>query len=34
VLEAAKTWVYRPARRDGAPVKYKKRIQVKVEAGR
>jgi hypothetical protein len=28
LLAAAKTWSYRPARLDGAPVKYRKRIQV------
>lgn len=28
VVGAAKTWVYRPARRDGAPVKFRKRIQI------
>jgi hypothetical protein len=28
VLSAAKTWTYRPARLDGAPVKYRKRIQI------
>ena len=28
LLAAAKTWVYRPARLDGAPVKYRRRIQV------
>jgi tetratricopeptide (TPR) repeat protein len=28
VLAAAKTWVYRPARLDGAPVKYRRRIQI------
>jgi TonB family protein len=33
VLVAAKNWVYRPARRDGAPVKYKKRIQIAVAPG-
>ena len=27
LLAAAKTWVYRPARMDGAPVKYRRRIQ-------
>lgn len=33
VLSAARTWVYRPARRDGAPVKYRKRIQIAVTPG-
>jgi hypothetical protein len=28
LLAAAKNWMYRPARLDGAPVKYRKRIQV------
>ena len=28
LLTAAKSWTYRPARLDGAPVKYRKRIQV------
>jgi hypothetical protein len=28
LLSAAKSWTYRPARLDGAPVKYRKRIQV------
>jgi tetratricopeptide (TPR) repeat protein len=28
LLAAAKNWMYRPARVDGAPVKYRKRIQV------
>jgi hypothetical protein len=28
VLAAAKNWLYRPARREGAPVKYRKRIQI------
>lgn len=28
LLAAAKNWVYRPARLDGTPVKYRKRIQV------
>lgn len=28
LLAAAKTWTYRPARLDGSPVKYRKRIQV------
>jgi hypothetical protein len=30
LLAAAKTWLYRPARLDGAPVKYRKRIQIAV----
>ena len=30
LLAAAKTWVYRPARLDGAPVKYRRRIQIKL----
>lgn len=33
VLAATKTWVYRPARRDGAPVKYRKRVQIAVKVG-
>jgi len=28
ILAAAKTWTYRPARRDGMPVKFRKRIQI------
>jgi hypothetical protein len=28
VLAAAKTWMYQPAMRNGAPVKYRKRIQL------
>jgi TonB family protein len=28
VLAAAKTWTYQPATRSGAPVKYRKRIQL------
>jgi TonB family protein len=28
LLQAAKTWRYQPARRDGVPVKYRKRIQL------
>jgi hypothetical protein len=28
LLAAAKEWLYRPARLEGAPVKYRKRIQV------
>lgn len=28
ILAAAKGWLYRPARREGAPVKYRKRIQI------
>ena len=28
LLAAAKTWIYRPARLDGTPVKYRRRIQV------
>jgi hypothetical protein len=28
LLAAAKTWAYRPARLDGVPVKYRKRVQV------
>ena len=28
LLAAAKSWVYRPARLDGAPVKYRRRIQI------
>ena len=30
LLTAAKSWMYQPARLDGAPVKYRKRIQVTV----
>ena len=33
VLAAARSWLYRPARRDGAPVKYKKRIQIAIAPG-
>jgi hypothetical protein len=28
VLAAARTWTYQPAMRNGAPVKYRKRIQL------
>ena len=28
LLAAAKSWIYRPARLDGAPVKYRRRIQI------
>jgi hypothetical protein len=28
LLNVAKTWMYRPARLDGAPVKFRKRIQI------
>jgi outer membrane biosynthesis protein TonB len=28
LLAAAKNWMYQPARLDGAPVKYRKRIQI------
>jgi hypothetical protein len=28
ILEAAKTWTYRPATRNGVAVKYRKRIQL------
>ena len=28
IVGAAKAWVYRPARREGAPVKFRKRIQI------
>jgi hypothetical protein len=34
VLAAAKTWAYRPARHDGTPVKFKKRIQITLNPGR
>jgi len=34
VLAAAKTWAYHPARRDGIPVKFKKRIQITLDPGR
>jgi len=30
VLNAARGWVYQPARREGAPVKYRKRIEIAV----
>jgi hypothetical protein len=30
IVAAAKTWTYRPARRDDSPVKFKKRIQITV----
>ena len=30
LLAAAKSWTYRPARLDGAPVKYRRRIQINV----
>jgi hypothetical protein len=30
VLAAAKTWIYRPARLEGTPVKYRKRIEIKL----
>jgi hypothetical protein len=30
LLAAAKTWMYRPARMDGSPVKYRRRIQVSI----
>jgi hypothetical protein len=30
LLAAAKSWIYRPARLDGAPVKYRRRIQINV----
>jgi len=33
VLNAAKTWAYRPARRNGTPVKFRKRIQIAVNPG-
>jgi TonB family protein len=33
VLAAAKTWRYQPARRDGAPVKFRKRIQIAISPG-
>jgi hypothetical protein len=33
VLAAAKSWVYRPARRDGAPVKYRKRVEIALTPG-
>jgi hypothetical protein len=33
VIAAAKTWTYRPARRDGTPVKFRKRIQVAINPG-
>ena len=34
LLAAAKKWIYRPARLDGAPVKYRKRIQITLTAYR
>jgi hypothetical protein len=33
VIAATKSWFYRPARRDGAPVKYRKRIQIALTPG-
>jgi hypothetical protein len=30
LLSAAKNWAYRPARLDGVPVKYRKRVQIAV----
>jgi tetratricopeptide (TPR) repeat protein len=33
VLAATKTWQYQPARRDGAPVKFLKRIQIAISPG-
>jgi TonB family protein len=33
VLNAARTWAYQPARRDGAPVKFRKRIQIAISPG-
>jgi TonB family protein len=33
VVAAAKTWAYRPAQRDGMPVKFKKRIQISLNPG-
>jgi hypothetical protein len=30
LLAAAKNWLYKPARLDGKPVKYRKRIQVEL----
>lgn len=33
VLAATKTWQYRPARRDGTPVKFRKRIQIAISPG-
>jgi len=33
VVAAAKTWQYQPARRDGAPVKFRKRIQIAISPG-
>jgi tetratricopeptide (TPR) repeat protein len=33
VIAAAKAWAYRPARRDGTPVKFRKRIQVAINPG-
>lgn len=33
VLIAARTWAYQPARRDGVPVKFRKRIQLAISPG-
>jgi TonB family protein len=33
ILDAAKTWSYRPAQRNGMPVKFRKRIQINVNPG-
>ena len=33
ILEAAKAWAYRPARLDGTPVKFRKRIQINLNPG-
>jgi hypothetical protein len=33
ILAAAKTWAYRPARLDGTPVKFRKRVQINLNPG-
>jgi hypothetical protein len=33
ILAAVKTWAYRPARLDGTPVKFRKRIQINLNPG-
>jgi TonB family protein len=33
ILDAAKTWSYRPAQRNGMPVKFRKRIQINLNPG-
>ena len=34
VLDAARSWHYRPAMRGGVPVKYRKMMQIAVKAAR